>query len=310
MADQALFLDGAVGLLVDKLQEKATTMAPLSVSCEFSGCAYKTPEGELAVIVELLKLHCSAKHRTVESQPNVKPQVKAEKAKRPEISVEMTDEDWAYFVSRWCSYKKAASLEGEDIVIQLMECCTEELRKDHFRNYPSFSTADSEENVLKQIRQVAVRVKNRAVNIYKLHTLHQDMGEPIRRYAGRIKSLASVREFSVGCTSCNTCVSYTDGIIMDQIIFGIADLEIQRDVLSNPDAKFFDLEKLLSYIEGKESGQASQDMMTGVRVDAVVEKKSFNKKCKFCGDTHRWGKKNCKAAGKKCDKCGKSVDIC
>ena len=132
------------------------------------------------------------------------------------------------------------------------------------------------------------------------------MGEPIRRYAGRIKSLASVREFSVGCTSCKTSVSYTDEIIMDQIIFGIADLEIQRDVLSNPDAKFFDLEKLLSYIEGKESGQASQGMMTGVKVDAVVEKKSFNKKCKFCGDTHRWGKKNWKAAGKKYDKCGKS----
>ena len=148
-------------------------MAPVSVNCEFSDCKYKTPEGELAVVVELLKMHFAAQHKSADKEPT-KSAAKLEKAKRPELKLEMSDEDWAYFLNRWESYKKAAGLEEEDVVIQLMECCEEQLRKDHFRNYPTFKTSDSEETVLKQIRQVAVRIKNRAVNRYKLHTLKQD----------------------------------------------------------------------------------------------------------------------------------------
>ena len=44
---------------------------------------------------------------------------------------------------------------------------------------------------------------------------------------------------------------------MDTVIAGLADVEIQRDVLSHPEAASMDLEKLLKFVEGKESGQAS-----------------------------------------------------
>ena len=60
-------------------------------------------------------------------------------------------------------------------------------------------------------------------------------------------------EYSAQCTSCNKPVTYTDEVIMDQVRAGLADLEIQKYVLSHPEAKTFNLEKLLSFIEGKES---------------------------------------------------------
>ena len=60
-------------------------MAPISVNCEFVGCSFKTPEGELSTVVELLKLHCSAKHREVD-RDSTKAVTKIEKAKRPEIA--------------------------------------------------------------------------------------------------------------------------------------------------------------------------------------------------------------------------------
>ena len=50
-------------------------------------------------------------------------------------------------------------------------------------------------------------------------------------------------------------VSYTDEVIKDQVIAGICDLEIQKDVLSHEDDKNFSLEALLAFIEGKEAGQ-------------------------------------------------------
>ena len=146
-------------------------MAHISVHCEFPDYTYSTPEGDLAVVVELLKMHVSAQHKQAEAEPNKS--TKVEKAKRPEITLEMTDGDWAYFISRWSAYKKASGVQDEQVVVQLMECCGEQLRKEHFRSFPNFKTSDLEEDILKQIRQVAVRAKNQAVNRYKLHTAHQ-----------------------------------------------------------------------------------------------------------------------------------------
>ena len=69
-------------------------MAPLTVSCEYPGCPgpWKSPEGELDSVVKLLDMHFKSKH---ESTPKTAKGVTArpEKAKRPEIASEMSDED-------------------------------------------------------------------------------------------------------------------------------------------------------------------------------------------------------------------------
>ena len=134
-------------------------MAPTTVTCEYPGCPgpWKSPEGDLGTVVKLLEMHFASKHQ---SSKNSASNSKPEKAKRPEIAAELSDEDWNYFLSRWEAYKKATSLEGEDIVLQLLECCCEELRRDHHRNYPS-QTSATETSLLSEIKQIAVRAKNR-----------------------------------------------------------------------------------------------------------------------------------------------------
>ena len=188
-----------------------------------------------------------------------------------------------------------------------MECCCEQLRRDHHRNYPGKQANATETTCLAEIKQIAVRAKNRAVNRAKLNTLRQDKGEPIRKFAGRIRSLASVSGYSLPCSSCKTAIYYTDEIIMDQVIAGIADLEIQKDVLSHPDASDLCLEKLLVFIEGKESGQTSLGLIScgTVAASSNVIEKPKDRKCRYCGDVHELGKKNCKAAGTECSKCGR-----
>ena len=154
-------------------------MTKVKLPCEFDGCTWESIEGELESVVKLLEIHVAAKHQKNKSTKATA--VKAEKAKRPEIAAEVSDEDWAYFLNRWESYKKATNLEGDEVVLQLMECCCDQLRKDHYRNFPSNPTSISEKDILSQLKQLAVRAKNRAVNRVKLSTLHQDKGEPIRR---------------------------------------------------------------------------------------------------------------------------------
>ena len=252
--------------------------------------------------MRLLEIHITANHAPNQTVRTSHAATKPEKAKRPEMAAEMSDEDWAYFLSRWEEYKKATALTGDEVILQLMECCCEQLRRDHHRTFPKGEGGTTTEvQRLDQLKQLAVRKKNRAVNRVKLGTMKQDKGEPVRKFAGRIRSLATVSEYAVECKTCKTPVAYTEAVITDQIITGLADTEIQKDVLSHPDAATLDLEKLLQFVEGKESGQASQGLMSGNSVGAVT--KPF--KCRFCGSSHDKGKQFCKAAGTTCDKCSK-----
>ena len=84
---------------------------------------------------------------------------KLEKAKRPELGVDISEEDWSYFISRWSEYKIIMGLSNNDLVVQLMECCVEELRLDHHSTFPSNAgnASITEEVRLNELRQLAVR---------------------------------------------------------------------------------------------------------------------------------------------------------
>lgn len=241
-------------------------MAPTTHTCEFAGCDWKVDTETVSDYVQLLKIHVQARH----PQNNAG---KAEKAKRPELNTDVSDEDWSYFKSRWDQYKKATSLTGEDLVTQLLECCSESLRRDHHRTFSGANAAAdiTEDTVLAELKTIAVCKRNRAVNRVKLGTLKQDRGEPVRKFAGRVRSLASVSEYSIKCTKadCTQMVNYTEPVIMDQIIRGLSDPEIQKDVLSHTESDTMDLETLIKYVEGKESGLASQGLMGGGHSNAA-----------------------------------------
>ena len=63
------------------------------LKCEYSGCPWVSPEGDLATVVKLMEMHFTANHKP--DQTSKGNSSKVEKAKRPEISAEMSDEDWA-----------------------------------------------------------------------------------------------------------------------------------------------------------------------------------------------------------------------
>ena len=273
-------------------------------TCEFGRCEWKLDTDNLETYATLYKIHVSATH----AQPTSN--AKAEKAKRPELASDVSDEDWSYFTSRWDHYKKAANVTGDDVVTQLMECCNEQLRREHHRTF-SGAGATTEDALLAELKQIAVSKRNKAVNRVKLGQMKQDRGEPIRKFSGRVRSLASVSGYAVKCSKagCNTNVSYTEQVIQDQVIIGLADTEIQRDVLSHADGDNMDLEALIRFIEGKESALTSQGLMSGsgsVNTTKPPPKSGPGQvKCRWCGDVHTQGREHCKAADQNCEACGK-----
>ena len=289
-------------------------MPEYQIPCEFDDCAWKSVLCDAATGAKFLEAHIKGKHSQVEdkhtpSAPSSKS--RKERARRPEIRSEETEEDWAYILKRWSQYKTQCELTGTDVILQLLECCSEQLRRDHHRQYPATDiTTAQESEVLGQLHKLAVRQQNKMVARVKLSSLTQDKGEGVRRFAGRVRELAVTGSYNVGCPSCKQDVDFTTEMVKCQVVTGLAMNSHQKDVLAHPEGNTMTLDKLLIFIEGKEQAERSQGLLAGsgfeakkVEVENKFEKKKvFN--CKWCGDKHQPGKVNCKAAEKKCESCG------
>ena len=297
-------------------------MAPRTESCEFEGCAKTFTFETTAEYVALLQTHMAAMHPAADQCASGK----AEKPRRPELSADTSEEDWSYFVARFDQYKRTCGLVAErKIVDQLLECCSDTVRRDHHRTYSGLGQ-QGEEEVLKQLKKIAVRKQNIAVNRVNLGTLKQDPGEPVRKFAGRVRSLATVCEFTIRCTgaACEP-VSYMEEVIIDQVMRGLANSEIQKDVLG---LDRMGLEKLLLHVEGKESGHASQGLLsgagggsgggTGATGGARVvnqerrrdrQQKVPQKKCTNCTNPRCKGGDRCGAREKECYTCRKKGHV-
>ena len=235
-----------------------------SLQCWKSRCQWKTQEvKEFSDAKWLLETHLLAEHGVSTKKGSGKSGggPRAEKVRRPEVSPEMSSERWAYFNTRWTSYRDACTLTGAELVLQLKECMDESLREDH-HNQISGGEVDNEADLLVQIKSVAVKKANRQVDRDKLGQIRQEKGEPVRKFAGRIRNLALVADFKVKCP-CGKDVPYAEERIMDQIISGLNDVQIKTEVLSKEEVPKWGLQDLVSFVESKEAGKMSVSMMGG-----------------------------------------------
>ena len=99
--------------------------------CDVSWPGDSAPE----VLTRLIDLHERTAHPRPAATPSPSPVAKAEKVKRPVVSSAGTSEEWNYFQQRWSEYKQATHLSGTDIIFQLLECCSDPLRKDLTRTF-------------------------------------------------------------------------------------------------------------------------------------------------------------------------------
>ena len=91
--------------------------------CPFHGCEYAVPEGTLDAMAPMVFSTHALNHKTVEVSAG-----KVDPVRRPTITVNGTTEAWAYFLTRWGQYATATRIAGVPRVLQLLECCDEDLR--------------------------------------------------------------------------------------------------------------------------------------------------------------------------------------
>ena len=163
----------------------------VAVDCLFPGCEFQMNDVADRLVSTLLQIHASGCHSgaTNEEQAvasNTCGTARVEKVRCSTISTAGTSEEWSYFKIRWNDYVAATKISGKDLVIQLLECCDEDLRKDLTRAAGETLTEKSEADVLKAIKTLAVREENTMVARVALHEMRQDRDKPIRSFGARV----------------------------------------------------------------------------------------------------------------------------
>ena len=290
------------------------------IQCPVANCSYVTEDVDAVVAASLLNLH--ATDHATRATPSTATTPQVEKVKRPTIFPAGTSEDWSYFQSRWSEYKAATKIQGNDIVIRLLECCDEQLCKDLTRNAGGSLSGKPEVTVMAAIKSLAVREENCMVARVQLHQMRQDRDEPIRLFGARLRGQAGICKFTMKCPNCDNDVNYTDAILRDVLTRGVADPDIQLDLLSDQNQDMT-LEQVTQLIEAKESGKRSASQLLDTHgVEATRSSYRREKKppfpsqqddrCGYCGrsvhgrsappsDRH----KSCPAFHHTCTHCGK-----
>ena len=290
------------------------------IQCPVANCSYVTENVDAVVAASLLNLH--ATDHATRATPSTATTPQVEKVKRPTIFPAGTSEDWSYFQSRWSEYKAATKIQGNDIVIQLLECCDEQLRKDLTRNAGGSLSGKPEVTVMAAIKSLAVREENCMVARVQLHQMRQDRNEPIRRFCARLRGQAGICKFTMKCPNCDNDVYYTDAILRDVLTRGVADLDIPLDLLSDQNQDMT-LEQVTQLIEAKESGKRSASQLLDTHgVEAARSSYRREKKppfpsqqddrCGYCGRSDHGRsappsvrRKSCPVFHHTCTHCGK-----
>ena len=330
----------------DNRDQDTREMATFQIKCPVVGCDYETIESSEAIIAAALMNAHTTTHAqppaTSNRAPSSNANAKVEKLKRPTISTAGTSEEWEYFLTRWGEYRSGTKLEGSDIVTQLLECCDEGLRKDLTSAAGRSLVGEAESDVLEAMKALAVRGENAMVARAALANMRQGREEPVRSFHARIKAQANTCKYVKKCT-CGTNVNFTEEILRDVMARGIADQDIQLDLLSDQ-RQDMSLEDMMRFIEAKESGKRSASRLLDTHsVEAVSstyrrgkrrdiqsqnevqrsdarsdarDTRHANAACKYCGEkghgknpSWRIRRMECPAYGKRCGSCGRDNHI-
>ena len=292
----------------------------ISLQCSFPGCDYTTKEVETELTAcNLLNIHafCHDSRNTTSNSKNLK----LSKPNRPSVELNINDNQWIFFIEEWSRYKRRSNIsDPQDLSDELLACCSLELRKTLFDFIGSTLSKLSEEDLLNSIKQCAVQGKSKNVHRYEFSQFAQEQNQSPQSYVASLKAKADLCCFSVKC-KCENTVSYAEQMVIDQMITGLVDKQIQVEILTKRD-EFKSFQEIFDRITALEIGKQSKVLMstegtnyspTVNAVDRTRGKKSRmsstnnmenNKPCYYCGKP-RHPRDKCPARKSTCNNCKK-----
>ena len=216
------------------------------LECPAPGCTYKTADLKEETSLQLLSLHALAHAQT--------PTSRGPKLTRPTIDIGVDLETWNAFVRRWDTFRIGSNISESASAVQLFQCASDALGDMLLKSDPALTTKSTAE-VIVAMKQLAVIPVAVGVSRAELLQMKQSCDEPVRTYAARVRGKAETCSF-VTSTSCvcgkSVSCDYTEEVIRDVILAGLADLDIRREALSTTDILQKKINDVISIIESRE----------------------------------------------------------
>ena len=315
-------------------------MAEIELQCTVLDCKaghggkkFKTPAMAPALAMQMLAMHLESVHQQGGGgRGAVAAAVKPEKLPRPNVKKGVGEDKFLIFKDLWSRYKRSTGLLDEAMIRdQLLACCSEDLYEDLHNLHGSALDSKTEDELIRELRKLAVVAQNNMVNVVRLRSIPQDRDEPVRSYLAKLKGAASVCKLTVKSTGVeDESVSYADQEILHCLVKGLVDDDIRSQVLGATEE--MDLEATVKFIEVKEAGKKANSYLDNGGNEALVNRVTGYKraqkddliiglqaegdgttvqKCKFCGRKgHGYSpnmslkREQCPAWDKSCNACG------
>ena len=171
---------------------------------------------------------------------------------RPKISTGSSEETWNTFNTRWTMFKRGIALTAINTVQQLFQCCDDDLGDAILRGNPT-AAEGTESQLLAAIKQMAVIPIAVSVRRAELLATKQDHGENVRAFYAKVRGKVNTCSYSITCSSdiCNQVIDFTDIMVEDVVVAGLADEETKKEVLGWSDLDN-NLAGTVTFIEAKE----------------------------------------------------------
>ena len=258
--------------------------------------------------------------------------IRRSKPDRPVITADCTDNQWIIFLDAWKRYKQMSKLSDPvEIKNELRSACDATVNEMLFNFVgPDTLITANEDQLLSHIKSVAVKSIHPEVYRQTFFAMKQQENESITRYISRLKSQAMLCDFvrHCDCPSRECKTSYSEDMLMSQIITGLINPAHQSKVLSDM-IHITTLQVLTERLLTLESTtqatshfkpETASGMSAPIKSDYQRSKTNkppptssrspnqtpTSNTCNGCGrNRHPRGRRECPAQGKPCDNCGK-----
>ena len=249
------------------------------VNCPIADCAFATEDADPAIAVVLLTLHGNVNHSAAPAASQKGPSVD-----RPRIDLGTDTETWNMFERRWEAFRRVAGFSEATASAQLFHCATEALGDVLLKSDPHMATRPLD-HVLIAMRTLAVIPVSRGVIRAELMRMDQSPDEAFRTFAARVRGKAEMCGFRIQC-QCACALTfpsdYTDDMVRDVLMAGIADLDIRREALGAPDMQEMPINEIIAFVERREMARNalpahSLSAVSSFKHDAARREREANK---------------------------------
>ena len=279
--------------------------------CPVEGCDWQSLESAFAsALPTALQMHDRSAHTSAS------PSTSKLKLEPPKVGLGCDPDLWSAFTRQWEMYTLGMIIANNMIPTALFHCCSQDLRTDIMRDTSADVSTMTEKDLLATIRRLAVKEESTLVHRMKLNKMTQSPGTGIRTFLATPRGQASLCQYSIACKEpgCTHTVDFSDEIIKDNLIRGLADPEILSDLLGDPKTDRT-LEETVTVIAQKEQGKSTKSAV-GDTAGAISHPAKVNLpvhsggRCWACGEPSH-GPKNdrttraryCRAWSFTCTKC-------